>query len=654
MIEPRIYRAAFMPALLAVVLAMFSFESQPAPAAAGAGRGRALRRRPGGRARARGSRPRQPDRRAGSAGDRATAALRRPALRATAGSRVEARPLRFSDAGRELVNVIGRRAGGSRRQIVIVAARDAAGVPDAPGSAADTAALLELARVFEGRPRARRSCSLGGRLDARRGRHEPAGRRLPEPPTSWTRSLVISDLGARRRAGRSCRPGRTTRPRRASGSQRTVADSLRQELGAGARRRPARSASSRGSRSRSGSAPRACCSRRATTPCAISGSGELPRRRRRPPWTRRRGPPRRASAGRPCARSPRSTQGAGRRARPGLLPAGREPGAARLGALAARGHAAPAGARGVGRRLRARAPAPRCDVLPWLRWLGAWVGALPGRARAGRGARARGATPAPPAAPVRPACCRSTAPALGRARRRGRRRWCSRCVARALARGAPRARAADAGRAGRRRGRWRSGSALGAGCCSGLVNPFAGAARGAAAHLWMLATLVAAAAAAARAHRAGRARAAARRCCVAIYHLFALSLDPLCGRLVPVPARDRRTAWGSPGRWSAACCSAGLRRRCELAWRIARQPRSPEAPSRASRIERRTRSLAAAAPAPWPRLAGRGTPAARWTLKAEADRSGVLVAAAGPGARAPDACASAQAAIPPLRLRRPR
>ena len=31
MIEPRVYRAAFIPALLAVVLAMFSFQSRPRP-----------------------------------------------------------------------------------------------------------------------------------------------------------------------------------------------------------------------------------------------------------------------------------------------------------------------------------------------------------------------------------------------------------------------------------------------------------------------------------------------------------------------------------------------------------------------------------------------------------------------------------------------
>ena len=50
------------------------------------------------------------------------------------------------------MNVVGLRAGSSRRAIVIVAARDAGSIPDAPGSAADTAALMQLARVYQGRP----------------------------------------------------------------------------------------------------------------------------------------------------------------------------------------------------------------------------------------------------------------------------------------------------------------------------------------------------------------------------------------------------------------------------------------------------------------------------------------------------------------------
>ena len=74
MIEPRIYRAAFVPALLAVVLTMFSFQSRPGPLRQGLpadilfdGNQAAVL---AGRIAAQ-----EPDRRAGSAGDRATAQL---------------------------------------------------------------------------------------------------------------------------------------------------------------------------------------------------------------------------------------------------------------------------------------------------------------------------------------------------------------------------------------------------------------------------------------------------------------------------------------------------------------------------------------------------------------------------------------------------
>ena len=148
MIEPRIYRAAFVPTVLAVVLVMFSFESRPPPLPQGLaadvlfeGRQAAATTRQivaGGR-----------DRRAGTPGDMALAARLRRTLQAR-GFAVESD--RFERDGKDLVNVIGRRAGKSRRQIVVLAARDASGVPDATGSAADTAALFELSRVFEGRP----------------------------------------------------------------------------------------------------------------------------------------------------------------------------------------------------------------------------------------------------------------------------------------------------------------------------------------------------------------------------------------------------------------------------------------------------------------------------------------------------------------------
>ena len=148
MIEPRIYRAAFLPTVLAVVLAMFSLESRPRPLGQGLPAdvvfaGPSAVTTTGaivGAAR---------DRRAGSPGDRRAAQVVANAFRGR-GFTVEVD--RFERGSDDLVNVIGRRAGSSRRQIVVVAARDAAGVPDAAGSAADTAALMELARVFEGRP----------------------------------------------------------------------------------------------------------------------------------------------------------------------------------------------------------------------------------------------------------------------------------------------------------------------------------------------------------------------------------------------------------------------------------------------------------------------------------------------------------------------
>ena len=89
------------------------------------------------------------DRRAGTPGDLAAAELVEGQLEARG---FTVRSDRFESESNELVNVVGRRAGKSRRQVLVVAARDARGVPDAAGSAADTAALVEIARVFEGRP----------------------------------------------------------------------------------------------------------------------------------------------------------------------------------------------------------------------------------------------------------------------------------------------------------------------------------------------------------------------------------------------------------------------------------------------------------------------------------------------------------------------
>ena len=192
MIELSVYRAAFVPALLAAVLAMFSLQDRPRALPQGLAAdvlfdGRAAAARAEAIAEANPDRaagqPRQP--RHGSASGRSAGRARLPR---------EEPP--FSHAGRDLVNVVGRRAGLTRRQIVVVAERDASVVPDAAGSAADTAALLELARVFEGRA-TRKTLVLASTDGSTLG--EVGAIRLAEElgsPALVDAVLVVSDLGA--------------------------------------------------------------------------------------------------------------------------------------------------------------------------------------------------------------------------------------------------------------------------------------------------------------------------------------------------------------------------------------------------------------------------------------------------------------------------
>ena len=225
MIEPRVYRAAFVPALLAVLLAMFSLESRPRPVPQGLAADVLF---DGEQAadRARQIAADHPDRAAGSPGDRAVAEQVVAAFEAS-GFSVESQP--FDHDGDGLVNVIGRRAGRTLDQIVVVAARDAAGVPDEAGSAADTAALMELARVFEGRP-SRKSLVLAsvdgstlGDLGVRRLLDEIDG------PDLVDAVLVVSGLGAAPDEPPRIVPWSNDTTRAGIGLQRTAAESLRQE-----------------------------------------------------------------------------------------------------------------------------------------------------------------------------------------------------------------------------------------------------------------------------------------------------------------------------------------------------------------------------------------------------------------------------------------
>jgi hypothetical protein len=225
-LEPRLYRAAFVPALLAVVLAMFSLGSRPGPLRQGLAADVLF---DGGLAanEARAIADASPDRRAGSVGDRATARRVRDTLERR-GFRTEVD--RFQAAGKDLVNVIGRRAGRLRRQIVVVADRDAGAVPDVPGSAADTAALLEFARVFEGRPTEKTLvlASVDGSTLGQLGASRLA--RALGDPSLVDAVLVVSDLGAKPRQGSFIQAWSNDSGRGGIGLQRTVADSIRLEL----------------------------------------------------------------------------------------------------------------------------------------------------------------------------------------------------------------------------------------------------------------------------------------------------------------------------------------------------------------------------------------------------------------------------------------
>jgi Peptidase family M28 len=226
-IEPRIYRAAFLPALFVIVLVAFSLVSTPKPLDQGLAADElftgdtqisAIREIVDA----------QPDRRAGGPGDRAIAGQVAATFR-TSGFTTTID--RFEDEDRQLVNVIGRRAGESSKQIVVVAARDSARRIDATGSAADTAALMQLSRVFEGRALERTLvlASVDGRqlgdAGARRFAEKAGG------PGQVAAVIVLSDLGAPKSRGPIVIGWSNDTTRAGMAFQRTVSSSLRQELG---------------------------------------------------------------------------------------------------------------------------------------------------------------------------------------------------------------------------------------------------------------------------------------------------------------------------------------------------------------------------------------------------------------------------------------
>jgi len=148
-LDPRIYRAGLLPALLALVIAAFSLQEPQAPLTTTLPPDSFSGMRAFGTL---GSLAQEfPSRRPGSQGDTALAERVRTEMRRD-GFHVRERRFdaRTAAGARELRTVIGTRAGFSERRIVVVAHRDALSRP-ATAELSGTAGLIELARVFRGR-----------------------------------------------------------------------------------------------------------------------------------------------------------------------------------------------------------------------------------------------------------------------------------------------------------------------------------------------------------------------------------------------------------------------------------------------------------------------------------------------------------------------
>src|SRR3954467_12403939 len=226
-IEPRIYRAAFLPALLALVLVAFSLVSAPRAVPQGLAAD-ALFEGTTAVGMVRDIVATTPDRRAGRPGDaRVASRVKQAFLSHGFPTTID----RWTEDGVHLANVIGRRPGATSKQIVVMAARDAPSIPDESGSAADTAALIEFARVFEGRA-SRRTLVLasvdGSQLGDAGARHfaESIGN-----PRDIEAVIVLSNLGAGSSEGPLVVGWSDDAGRGNFGVERTVASSLREELG---------------------------------------------------------------------------------------------------------------------------------------------------------------------------------------------------------------------------------------------------------------------------------------------------------------------------------------------------------------------------------------------------------------------------------------
>ncbi len=211
-LDPRLYRAALLPSLLALIIAAFSLQEPQAPLTTtlppdSFSGPRAF-------ATLRSLADQFPARRPGSRGDNALAGRVRTEL-LRSGFRVRDRSFEARTAAGEetLRSVVGVRAGFSERKIVVVAHRDALERPST-AQLSGTAGLIELARVFRGRTlrktlvlastsggsagnagAAEVADHLGGNVDAVLVLGDIAGRRLRDPMVvPWSDGHGIAPL----------------------------------------------------------------------------------------------------------------------------------------------------------------------------------------------------------------------------------------------------------------------------------------------------------------------------------------------------------------------------------------------------------------------------------------------------------------------------
>ncbi|MDQ6750206.1 MAG: hypothetical protein M3Z33_05580 [Actinomycetota bacterium] len=231
MVDPRIYRAAFVPVVVAIVLAAFSLQGAPTGSSTSLAPdafvgSRAFDEPSTGLRPLAATFPRRPP---GSSADRKVAARMAGVFRQTG---LDVTTHRFSARtaiGRTTLDtVVGVRAGASNRRVVVLAHRDALSSP-ATADLSGTATLAELARIFQGRSLHKTlvlvSTSGGSGGDA--GAEQFAGSR--GGPVEAV--LVLGDLAGRRIRGPEVIPWSQARGIAPVSLRRTVASALTLETG---------------------------------------------------------------------------------------------------------------------------------------------------------------------------------------------------------------------------------------------------------------------------------------------------------------------------------------------------------------------------------------------------------------------------------------